>query len=161
MPTFFSCNSVSGDTADFFQDHNSPDEHKHLIFFCGCDLRNKFLWATLEFESWHFHAKHYLNSHLNTICWSKKHTCPELTFDVRINIIPPYSICPNKLSLVNIVHKLSSKIGCNPNCHLSAISKRHQISKLIFTYILQICSYRSDSQFTKVISVKRSYIYLH
>lgn len=101
------------------------------------------------------------NTHLNTICGSKKPTCPELTFNKRINIILPYSFCPNNLSLVSILYKLSSEIECNPKCQLSVISKRHPVFKPFFAYLFEICTYGSDSLFTKVNSIKWSYTYLH
>lgn len=101
------------------------------------------------------------NPHLNPICRSKKPTCPQLTFNKIINIILPYSFCPNNLSLVNILYKLISEIECNPKCHLLAISKRYTLLKLFFAYLFEISTYGSDSQFTEVNSIKQSYNYLH
>lgn len=138
MSTFSSYNFIFGYRPDSFQDHISVEEDKDLIFsivsviwkICSCDP----LWNLIFGTS----LARTTNLHLNTIFRSKKPACPQLTFNKRINIIPPYSFCPNNLSLVNILYKLNSEIECNPKCHLLAISKRHPILKLFFAYLFEI-----------------------
>lgn len=164
MWIFSSYSLIFGLRPDSFQDHISVDEHKHLIFLL-------WLWSekyvlVIHFRIWVLALlfRELLNPHLNNICRSKKPTCPQLTFNKRINIILPYSFCPNNLSLVNILYKLSSEIECNPKCHLLAISNRHTLLKLFFACLVllfEISTYGSDSQFTTVNSIKQSYTYLH
>lgn len=161
MSTFSSYNFIFGHIPDSLQDHISVDEDKHLIFLL-CLWSEKYA-PVIHFGIWFLALlfQELSNPHLNTIFRSKKPTCPQLTFNKRINIILPYSFCPNNLSLVNILYKLSSEIECNPKCHLLSISKRHPILKLFFDYVFEITTYGSDSQFTKVNSIKWSYTYLH
>lgn len=135
VSTFSSYHLIFGHRPDSFQDRISVDEHKHLIFLL-CLWSEKYV-PVIHFGIWFLSLlfQELPKPHLNTICRSKKPACPQLTFSERINIILPYSFCPNNPSLVTILYKLSSEIECNPKCHLLAISKRHPVFKLFFAYL--------------------------